>query len=262
MILSSAHYGPSISFGSRVTGGCSVLPVFILLAMLVRQIRRLFSKTVPVIDVEAYLKQKDSSHSDCTKVADALHEFGCLIIKDPRVNQKDNDVFINQMEKFFDSRGKLYYQNKPKDIFPETHYQVGATPEYKEKAKEHVEVIKNYKKGNEATTPQPPEYDAKWRYFWRIGELAEHEKKTMSHHVPEGFPEWTNIMNKWGQNMVNGCFTVAEMCALGLGMGKDTFTKRMEKGPHLLAPTGSDLARYKTGTVFAGFHYGTLVILL
>ncbi len=61
--------------------------------------------------------------------------------------------------------------------------------------------------------------------------------------------------------MVNGCFTVAEMAALGLGLKKDTFTKRMEKGPHLLAPTGSDLTRYKKGTIFAGFHYGKLLLI-
>ena len=51
-----------------------------------------------------------------------------MIIKDPRVNQKDNDVFLDQMEKFYDSRSKLYYSGKHVDIFPDTHYQVGATP--------------------------------------------------------------------------------------------------------------------------------------
>lgn len=29
----------------------------------------------------------------------------------------------------------------------------------------------------------------------------------------------------------------------------------MKRGPHKLAPTGSDLVRFKPGTVFAGFHY-------
>lgn len=41
--------------------------------------------------------------------------------------------------------------------------------------------------------------------------------------------------------MLDGCFTVAEMFAVGSGMPKNTFTKLMERGPHLLAPTGSDL---------------------
>lgn len=29
----------------------------------------------------------------------------------------------------------------------------------------------------------------------------------------------------------------------------------MLHAPHLLAPTGSDLNKYKLGTIFAGYHY-------
>jgi hypothetical protein len=45
------------------------------------------------------------------------------------------------------------------------------------------------------------------------------------------------------------------MAAIGLDLERSTFTKLMERGPHKLAPTGSDLEKYKVGTVFAGFHY-------
>lgn len=55
--------------------------------------------------------------------------------------------------------------------------------------------------------------------------------------------------------MMNGCNTVAEMTAIGLGLERDSFTKLMKDGPHKLAPTGSDLEKYDVGTVFAGFHY-------
>lgn len=62
-------------------------------------------------------------------------------------------------------------------------------------------------------------------------------------------------MDSWGKAMINGCLTVAEMAALGLGLRMDTFSSKMHGGSHLLAPTGSDLLRYDVGTVFAGFHY-------
>lgn len=55
--------------------------------------------------------------------------------------------------------------------------------------------------------------------------------------------------------MINGCNTVAEMAAIGLGLDRNIFTSKMQRGPHKLAPTGSDLSRYKVGTIFAGFHY-------
>ena len=41
-----------------------------------------------------------------------------------------------------------------------------------------------------------------------------------------------------------------------MGLPRDAFSSLMEGGHHLLAPTGSDLERFKVGTVFAGFHYG------
>ena len=62
-------------------------------------------------------------------------------------------------------------------------------------------------------------------------------------------------MNKWGNQMVDASFLAAEMAALGMGLAKDTFTERMKLGPHLLAPTASDIMKYEVGTAFAGFHY-------
>ena len=62
-------------------------------------------------------------------------------------------------------------------------------------------------------------------------------------------------MDTWGNKLNQSAFTVAEMAAIGMGIDKASFTKRMEGGAHLLAPTGSDLAKNDVGTVFAGFHY-------
>ena len=42
------------------------------------------SKSVPVVDVEPFLNNK-SSASECEVVVKALRDYGCLIIKDPRV---------------------------------------------------------------------------------------------------------------------------------------------------------------------------------
>lgn len=55
--------------------------------------------------------------------------------------------------------------------------------------------------------------------------------------------------------MLDACFTAAEMAAIGMGVPHDTFISKMEMGPHLLSPTGSDLNKFGKGTAFAGFHY-------
>lgn len=62
-------------------------------------------------------------------------------------------------------------------------------------------------------------------------------------------------MNAWGKIMLQGCYTAAEMAAIGMGKEKDLFTSKMMYGNHLLAPTASDLVKYDVGTVFAGVHY-------
>jgi hypothetical protein len=63
-------------------------------------------------------------------------------------------------------------------------------------------------------------------------------------------------MDRWGYLMLDSCYSVSEMLAIGYGMPRHTFKKLMEGGEHLLAPTGSDLAKHdKLDTVLAGFHY-------
>ncbi|KAL3901718.1 MAG: hypothetical protein SGCHY_000396 [Lobulomycetales sp.] len=75
-------------------------------------------------------------------------------------------------------------------------------------------------------------------------------------------------MNNWGTGLLNGIprpssfhacaavSTLGEMLAIGFDLPKDTFTTMLKDGPHLLAPTASDLDKYgKVGTVLAGFHY-------
>ena len=58
------------------------------------------------------------------------------------------------------------------DIKPEHHYQVGATPEYLEKARDHSERLAALNLAPEDTPVSPPQpvLDAKWRFMHKIGE--------------------------------------------------------------------------------------------
>ncbi|KAI9291108.1 Clavaminate synthase-like protein [Neoconidiobolus thromboides FSU 785] len=74
--------------------------------------------------------------------------------------------------------------------------------------------------------------------------------------IPEFIPNWEQTMNQWGNLMKGAVSTLSEMIAIGLNLEKDTFTKMGEFGPHLLAPTGSDLkVNNQLNTILAGFHY-------
>ena len=63
-------------------------------------------------------------------------------------------------------------------------------------------------------------------------------------------------MNRWGALMHDAVRCVSEMAALGFGLDRGTFTRMSDNGPHLLAPTASNLGKYSmVDTIFAGFHY-------
>lgn len=152
---------------------------------------------------------------------------------------------------------RFYADERIDDIKPEYHYQVGATPEYIEKAREHSEMLAslNLSEENKPDSPLVPVLDAKWRFMWKIGERPDGAADDFPQVIPNNFPQWEDKMNTWGGKLHSAIFTVAEMAALGMGVAKDTFTTRMQGGAHLLAPTGSDLVKNDVGTVFAGFHY-------
>jgi hypothetical protein len=62
-------------------------------------------------------------------------------------------------------------------------------------------------------------------------------------------------MNGWGHHMLDAIHILCDMLSMGFNMPKETLRKLTEFGPHLLAPTGSDLNKYgQVGRVLAGFH--------
>ena len=103
---------------------------------------------MPIIDMNLYLTGQQASQAgetisdealaECRKVAECFHQFGIILIRDPRVNMQDNDQYIDLMEQYFADVGERFYANeRVDDIKPETHYQVGATPEFIEMARDH-----------------------------------------------------------------------------------------------------------------------------
>nr|CAG8477466.1 13034_t:CDS:10 [Entrophospora candida] len=219
------------------------------------------SKNLPIIDLGLYLKDKNSELAieECHKTAKALKDYGALLIKDPRVTEDDNSRFLDLLEDYFDQP----FETKLKDARPEVGYQVGVTPELIEEPKCHRDIncqkiIEQMPKESRPLISEGP--DPKWRFFWRIGELPEQTKFPRLNSdpvVPEAFKDmWSTIMNQWGKQLHQTVVDVVEMTSVGFGMAASYLPDLTKKGPHLLAPTGSDLNKYgKLGTILAGFHY-------
>lgn len=193
----------------------------------------------------------------CQRMAETLRDTSTLVIRDPRVCSGKNERFLSLMEAYFERP----LEEKLKDARPELAYQVGITPEGVErprclKDEDMQETMNSYREENRPKKPCGP--DPKWRYFWRLGERPRETRfKELNADpvIPKGFPEWKDVMNDWGYHMLHAVETVAEMVAIGFGLEKDTFTQRMYKGPHLLAPTGVSLEKWGViDTVFAGYH--------
>jgi isopenicillin N synthase-like dioxygenase len=73
-----------------------------------------------VIDLTAYLNGE--GHGDLPKrVLESLRNTSCLVVKDPRVTEQQNEDFLDLMESYF----SLPREQKMKDARPELSYQVG-----------------------------------------------------------------------------------------------------------------------------------------
>ncbi|KAJ7277063.1 hypothetical protein O6H91_Y391900 [Diphasiastrum complanatum] len=212
--------------------------------------------TVLDLDIQQH---KDISEV-CERVASCLREAGALVVRDPRCSFQDNDRFLDMMERYFGQTAEFKRQQER----PHLHYQVGVTPEGVELPrcivdKSLQEQIQELPEKSRPHMPLGP--DAKWRYMWRVGPRP---KKTSFKElnaepvVPDGFPDWIEVMNGWGTKMIAAVEwqVVAEMAAIGFGIPQFAFTSLMSQGPHLLAPTGSDLSKYsEERSIFAGYHY-------
>ena len=211
--------------------------------------------SIPLIDLQLYFDRETSPEAfraECTKVADSFHNCGIVLLKDPRVNPEHNNSFLDMMEKYFEVSDGI------RDARPELYYQVGVTPSHRERARNYCTQMGAYKEGNKAISPCPPELDAKWRFFWRIGpqpETTKYPQLNMDPVIPPEFPEWVSTMDMWGYKMLDAIDVLAEMIAIGFNLPADAFTKLMKCGPHLLAPTGSDYSKYSSlHHVLAAYH--------
>lgn len=97
---------------------------------------------IPIIDAQKYLAKEEGWEEECKKVAYSFHKYGIVKLKDPRVDEQDNNDYIDMVERYFDEVSKKYYAGEHvKDFRPELCWQTGATPEGIEKAKDHQALV-------------------------------------------------------------------------------------------------------------------------
>ncbi|KAK4097620.1 Clavaminate synthase-like protein [Parathielavia hyrcaniae] len=224
------------------------------------------SMDLPVIDLDVFLQQPRDSpavQAECAKAASALITYGALVLHDSRVSEHDNETFLDLLEDYFAQPD----EELKKDERPELSYQIGVTLENTEKPKCAVDepclrVIDRLAPSERPLDISAHSPDPKCRFFWRMVEQPPYETQFPGLNAANITPEaphikerWGPVMNLWGTSMKNAVEGLTQMTAVGLGLPADTFKDAGRYGPHLLAPTASDLQKYgQKDTILAGFH--------
>ncbi|KAF8225108.1 Clavaminate synthase-like protein [Tricholoma matsutake] len=224
------------------------------------------SMELPLIDLDLFLSNPPDSQEvihECKKAADALITYGALVLRDSRVSEEDNSRFLDLLEDYFNQP----LSDLQKDERPDLSYQVGVTLENTEKPKCAVDepclrIIERLDPSERPLDISAHSPDPKCRFFWKMSENPPYETQFPVLNAPNVVPQaeslrdrWPPIMQQWGTSMKNAVANLAEMIAIGLGLPLETFRDAGKYGPHILAPTASDLGKYgRKDTILAGFH--------
>lgn len=64
---------------------------------------------LPVFDLSAFLSARDRGAPEaqrlCAALAACLQQCSALVVRDPRVDTRDNEAFLDLMERYFDQVG-------------------------------------------------------------------------------------------------------------------------------------------------------------
>ncbi|KAG9121800.1 hypothetical protein FRC07_002084 [Ceratobasidium sp. 392] len=218
---------------------------------------------LPIIDLDVFRADPSSpeSRAECNKAAEALINYGALIVRDTRVTEEHNETFLSLLEDYFAQPEETL----KKDERAEFGYQVGVTLENTEKPKCAVDepclrVIERLAVSERPLDISGHHPDPKCRFFWKMQTKPPYPTAfpalNMPNVVPAAFTDtWESTLETWGRSMKDAVEGVARMAAVGLGLDQETFTDAGKYGPHLLAPTASDLKKYgNEDTILAGFH--------
>lgn len=215
------------------------------------------SESIPLVDISTYLT-KNQPDDSCDAISRSLQAYGAVLIHDPRVQPHHSNSFLDMMERYFSQPDEI----KAADARPTLFYQVGATPSGIERPRDNTaiaELLQPSQKPLSDLIVRPR--DPKWRFFWRCGDRpvkTDFPELNAPQVIPAAFQsEWASTMDAWGSSLLSTLFTIAEMLAIGLNFPIDALRAKMLYGPHLLAPTGSDMSACskKVGDTIAGYHY-------
>lgn len=208
---------------------------------------------IPIINLEPYLIKRDERClSELTR---AVRDVGAVILRDPRIPHDLPGRARSLLQAFYRQPAEklMAYERL------EYHRQIGVTPPGTETARERDEERALVPPGQEPS-PHTGRPDPKWRFSTPVGPAPEQtdypEFNAKIKIIPDGFPEWNEIICGLSHIMLTSVQTCVEMATIGLGCtDPNTFLRLIDRGPHLFAPTGCDMESHSVpGTVHSSWH--------
>lgn len=80
---------------------------------------------IPVFDLADCLTTGSIPVELAQGITRSFQETGCVVVRDPRVDADQNDIFLDMMERYFEQSD----EQKLKDARPELHHQVTQVPQ-------------------------------------------------------------------------------------------------------------------------------------
>ena len=169
------------------------------------------SVAVPAVDLARYLNKAEGWKEDCKLVADLMHNYGLVYANDPRVDHSHNEIFLDQMEEYFERRSNQFDQGiKDLDTCGPDELPRGLKFAYLEKLPKHLEERQKLTEPNLPLTPLDFSVDPTWRYHWLVN--------SKNNIKPSDFPDFPTKMDNWGQQLFGTGLAISEMTAIGLGL--------------------------------------------
>lgn len=194
----------------------------------------------------------------CEVLASVMEGVGLVCIEPPPAPDDLDDRYLEMVMAYFGQDEDALVQ----DQRPELQWQVGRTPPRSETARAYPELaaflasmdpdmrprMAGGLKGNE---------DAKGRFFVAFGPTPANTNFPQFNAPPvhpAAFPQWEDLTRRWGFHVLNNGKVLLQMLEVAYDLELGALADLLEFGPHLVAPTGVDLAQLAIGDEVAWPH--------
>lgn len=194
----------------------------------------------------------------CEVLAGVMEEVGLACIQPPSPSDDLEDRYLEMVVKYFGQDEEALAC----DERPDLQWQVGRTPPYAEKARRYPELGVFLDAMDPEVRPEMADgredrKDPKQRFFAPFGPKPPKTKFPLLNAppvLPAAFPEWDDLTTRWGNHLLEVGIGIMEMLEVAYDIPNGDLASLLEYGPHLVAPTGVDLAKLEPGDVVAWGH--------